>query len=199
MNAPGDPSSARGAATEGRRPLHPRRRANGARLVGLAFVATLLCLALIRPFVLEPFYIPSDSMAPLLHAGDRVFVNKLAWLWREPRRGEVVVFYGTESSGHPDWIYVKRIIGLPGETLIIRNGRTRVQGSQGAQDISAEWGSRPYAEFGPDRVPPGDYFVMGDNRNDSLDSRYWGPVPRERLIGRAVAVFWPLSHARWTR
>jgi signal peptidase I len=159
-------------------------------------LAVLVAFALVRPFVLEPFYIPSNSMSSELQAGDRVFVSKLAYRLGEPQRDEVIVFYGAESSGWPNDIYVKRIIALPGEYVSIHNGKTYVEG-MAIQEPFVKYA--PFNDFGTYRVPPRCYFVMGDNRNDSRDSRYWGAVPRENLIGRAVMVFWPLNRIHWIR
>lgn len=174
----------------------PRRRAFWKTGVETALLALLLLFLLVRPFLLEPFYIPSASMVPTLREGDRVLVNKLSFRLGEPQRGEVVVFYGTEESGYPEEIYVKRIVGLPGEWILIDEGKTFVQG----MPLDEAYVKKdPYSRFGPYQVPEGTYFVMGDNRGDSRDSRYWGTLPRENLIGKAVGIFWPMARIHKVR
>ncbi|MBW3623270.1 MAG: signal peptidase I [Armatimonadetes bacterium] len=172
------------------------RGAFGRAAVEAALLALLLLFLLIRPFILEPFYIPSNSMVPALKDGDRILASKLSFRWGEPRRGEVVVFYGAEDSGHAEEIFVKRIIGLPGEHVYISEGKVFIQG----MPLDEEYlHGIPYGNYGPYRVPEGTYFMLGDNRNDSRDSRFWGSIPRENLIGRAACVFWPLKRAHQIR
>lgn len=183
-------------APSGAEATRPHRRGVGVAALETALLTFLLLFFLIRPFFLEPFYIPSNSMVPTLQEGDRVLVNKLSYRMGEPERGEVVVFYGTEESGHPEEIYVKRIVGLPGEWVTLRDGKAFVQGMPLDEAYVIQ---EPYSDFGPYRVPEGTYFVMGDNRSDSRDSRYWGSIPEENLIGKAVVVFWPPRRVRRIR
>jgi signal peptidase I len=184
-------------------------------LVVIAFGLALL----MKTFLLQAFWIPSESMEPVLIKGDRVLVNKLAFRFREPRRGEVVVFaretvqpprgivrraidfltegIGAASPGEEDLI--KRIVGLPGETVEMTDGIvtvTRVDGSKLTLDepyIAEERDLRPFAPF---TVPKGSYFMMGDNRSHSEDSRFsLGPVKRTQMIGKAFVKVWPPK--RW--
>lgn len=173
-----------------------RRGAFWVTAAEIILLVSLILVALIRPFVLEPFYIPSESMLPGLHKGDSLLVNRFSFRMGEPERGEVVVFYGSEESGHPDEVYVKRIIALPGEQVAVYDGKTYVQGMPLDEEYVRE---APFGNYGPYRVPENSYFMMGDNRNDSRDSRYWGAIPRENLIGRAVCVFWPASRVHRIR
>jgi signal peptidase I len=197
-----DSASESGPSSEGSSdetlPHGPAKARDHQRFWGTAaeviLLAVLVAFALVRPFILEPFYIPSNSMYPELRAGDRIFVSKLAYRLGEPERDEVIVFYGAESSGWPDEIFVKRVIALPGEHISINYGKTYVEGFN-VQEPFLKYA--PYNDFGTYHVPPRSYFVMGDNRNDSRDSRYWGAVPRANLIGRAVMVFWPLNRVHF--
>jgi signal peptidase I len=191
------------------------------------------CLAvLIRTFLLQAFYIPSSSMETTLLIGDRVLVNKIVYTMRDPARGEVVVFRGTDAwvpearaplsnslagkisrtaadligfsqPGEKD--FIKRVIGLPGDTVQCcdPSGRVMVNGKaldesaylpsdrDSALDAPASPGQCGPRVFEPVVVPAGQIFVMGDNREVSLDSRCQGPVPIENVIGRAFAVAWP--------
>ena len=154
--------------------------------------------------VAKPYRIPSASMEPTLHCArpgtycragisDRILVNRLAYRFRDPHRGEVVVFDApapaTRLCSHGG-VYVKRIVGLPGDKLSERQGFVLVDGRRLAE---------PYvdpADRGIDtrtftRVPAGEYFLMGDNRTHSCDSRVWGTVPRKSLIGPVLVRYWP--------
>jgi signal peptidase I len=156
---------------------------------GLVGVAVLGALA-VRPLLVEPFGIPSDSMAPTLRSGDHVIVSKLAYRDASPARGELAVFHAPGSGE----VTLKRVIAVGGDTVAIDDGVLVVNGRRPAE---------PYADpraidaeyFGPVRVTPGTVFVLGDNRADSVDSRDFGAVARDRLIGRVVARAWPPS--RW--
>lgn len=184
-------------------------------LVLIAFGLALL----MKTFLVQAFWIPSPSMEPVLVRGDRVLVNKLAFRFREPRRGEVVVFsresgprqrgfvrkvidfltegLGAASPGEEDLI--KRVIGLPGETVEMRDAVvtiTRTDGTKLTLDepyIAEERDLRPFEPF---VVPAGSYFMMGDNRAHSEDSRFsLGPIKREKMIGKAFVKVWPPK--RW--
>lgn len=171
---------------------------------------------LVRSFVAQPFSIPSTSMVPTLEVGDRVLVVKLAYLLHPPRTGNVVVFKApaavqpraafaklspapavahaiAETIGlvQPRSVdYVKRVIGLPGQVVDARGGKVYVDGRP---LVSPYLPAGTYtSRFGPVTVPPHDIWVMGDNRPNSLDSRYFGPVPISSVIGQVVARIWPL-------
>lgn len=150
---------------------------------------TALVLALvIRTFVLQVFSIPSESMEPTLLVGDRIAVERVSYRFREPARGDVVVFMG--GPGQPPHL-VKRLIGLPGDRIEIVDGEVRVNGEALAEPYVVRPDGR---SSGPYTVPVGHLFFLGDNRGHSDDSRYGlGYVPRERVVGRAVVRIWPLG------
>jgi signal peptidase I len=161
----------------------------------LILIAIALCLALfIRTFVAEPRYIPSESMFPTLHTGDRLVVEKVSYRLHLPITGDIIVFQPSpelQRRGYgKDQAFIKRIIGRPGDVVSVTSGKVYLNGRPLAEDYTAEPAEQP---FGPVKVPDGEFFVMGDNRNDSNDSRYWGFLPEKNIIGRAVLRFWPLD------
>ncbi|MDQ0287585.1 signal peptidase I [Desulfofundulus luciae] len=151
-------------------------------------VVAVLLAAVIRLFILAPFYIPSGSMEPTLQVGDRIIVSKLAYRFGEPRRGDIVVF---KYPLDPSRDFVKRLIGLPGETVALRNNHLYINGRLVAEDYLPQ--DIHFADFGPVQVPPGYYLMLGDNRNNSDDSRVWGFLPRQNIVGKAILVYWPLE------
>lgn len=180
----------------------------------LLLVAFLLAF-LLRTFVVQVFYIPSSSMEPTLQVDDRMVVEKLSYLVREPERGDVIVFEGDEPLPSPDRglvgdvaagvgqflgivpanarDFVKRVIGLPGETVTIEGGVVSVDGVPLDEPYLLAPDER---DFGPFEVPEGQLFVLGDNRNNSADSRFsLGYVEVDNVVGRALFVMWPLDHA----
>lgn len=165
----------------------------------LILIAIALCLALfIRTFVAEPRFIPSDSMLPTLHTGDRLVVEKISYLFHPPELGDIVVFQPPvqlqRRGYHKDQAFIKRVIGKPKDVVSIANGKVYLNGQPLQEDYIAEPPELPMAS----RVVPFDeFFVLGDNRNDSNDSRYWGFLPRKNIIGRAVFRFWPLDRVGW--
>lgn len=162
----------------------------------LAVIAIVLAL-LIKTFLVQTFYIPSGSMENTLHLQDRVLVNKVVYDFRSPRRGEVVVFTGVEWG--PDQDYIKRVIGLPGDTVQCCDPKGRVMVNGTALDEPYIFENTPLAQrsFDPVRVPAGRLWVMGDHRRASGDSRahkddQWnGTIPLDRVVGRAVVIVWP--------
>jgi signal peptidase I len=169
--------------------------------------AVLLCTVVLRTFVVQSFYIPSGSMLPTLQVGDRIIVDKLSYHLHDVHRGDIVVFARPplEDQAYAD--LVKRVIGLPGETISSRDGQVYINGKllsepwlpKGPQDFTGALPGDAHEQFnlpGPVKIPAGDYFVMGDNRTDSEDSRFFGPIPGSLIVGRAVAVVWPLSHIK---
>ncbi|HWH32233.1 MAG TPA: signal peptidase I, partial [Egibacteraceae bacterium] len=203
-------------------PAAPAKRSFLSELPVLVIVAFVLALVL-KTFLVQAFYIPSSSMEPTLQIGDRVLVNKLAHTFREPRRGEIVVFSvdgGTPAMVEPanpvvrflrglasglgmapasDRDFIKRVIGLPGDVVEMRDGVVTVNGVALPEAPASEGGylsERHMEPFGPFTVPEGHYFMMGDNRPNSSDSRYsLGPIAEDRIVGRAFVIIWPLSHA----
>ena len=203
-------------------------------------ICPLLILALvmfsIRSSLADWNDVPTGSMKPTIIEGDRVFVNKLAYdlkvpfttwhlvEWGNPQRGDIVVFY----SPHDGQRLVKRVIGLPGDTVELRNEKLFLNGEpveyapldaavsaplteaerSASLFATEQLPSRPHAvmatpslpaprNFGPQQVPAGEYFMMGDNRDNSFDSRFWGSVPRKQILGRATAVVISLDRNNW--
>lgn len=168
---------------EGRRKTSPVRSIlEFALIIGVSFV---LVFGFVRPVVAAPVYIDSGSMIPTLQIYDRLLINKLSDDFSEPERGDIVLF--EDPSGGPTPL-IKRVIGLPGETLEFRSGELYINGELVEEPYVSE---QEGLSFGPVRIPEGSYFVMGDNRDNSLDSRVFGPVPEEDLIGEALLRFWP--------
>ena len=155
----------------------------------ILIIAFTLVFGFIRPFVLEAFQVPSESMIPTLQVGDRFMANKFIYRFSEPQRDDVIVFRSVEG-GEED--LVKRVVALPGDEVTVQNGVLSVNGERQEEPYLNK--RLPDSGFyGPTRVPEGHVFVMGDNRGNSRDSRFFGPVPMENIEGEAVVSFWPLS------
>jgi signal peptidase I len=146
----------------------------------------------IRTYVAEARYIPSGSMEPTLEINDRLIVDKVGYHFTSPQRGDIVVFNPTQALEDQDFhdALIKRIIGLPGDTVEVKDGKVFVNNRQLAENYIQ---AAPNYHYGPKSVPDGSYLVLGDNRNNSYDSHYWGFVPRQKIIGRAVVRFWPMN------
>jgi len=165
--------------------------------VVLAVVAVAVAL-LIQAFLIKPYRIPSASMENTLLIGDRVLVDRISWRFSQPERGDIVVF-------HPPFdgpVLIKRIIGLPGDEISLSGGFVHINGRRldepyvrriaGRQEPSEPFSNGlPWSLQEPYKVPAGSYFVMGDNRTDSGDSREFGPVKRAQFVGHAFAKYWP--------
>jgi signal peptidase I len=171
-----------------------------------AVIAGAVLLALVvKTFMLQAFFIPSPSMYPTLKEGDRVLVNKLSYRLGDVSRGDVVVFERPASeapSAIPELI--KRVVGLSGDTVTFRGGQVYINGTvleesylPGGVMTSADFAPNRCTEAAPCLVPPGHVWVMGDNRNDSKDSRYFGAIPESSIVGRAFVIVWPLSRMSW--
>jgi signal peptidase I len=196
---PGGPSELLPGADTSRR----KRRSSSSRqlvewlvLVG----AALLIAVIIKTFLFQAFYIPSESMEPTFYKNDRILVNKLSYHMHPIHRGDIVVFKappGEESATIKD--LVKRVVGLPGELVEARNGAVYINGRR--LDEPYVLAECPSAVSGLDlktvTVPPGHYFLMGDNRCHSKDSRAFGPIARSAIIGRAFVRIWPLSRFKF--
>ncbi|MBW4517174.1 MAG: signal peptidase I [Timaviella obliquedivisa GSE-PSE-MK23-08B] len=148
----------------------------------------------IRQFVAEPRYIPSESMMPTLEVNDRLMVEKLSYLFHPPNRGDIVVFWPPDrlKQQNPELqkdAFIKRVIGLPGDRVEVKEGKVFINNQPLLEDYIA---AKPNYRWGPETVPEDSYLVLGDNRNNSYDSHFWGYVPRQNLIGRAAFRFWPL-------
>ena len=156
-----------------------------------SIVIAVLLAALIRLFILAPFYIPSGSMIPTLLEGDRIIVSKITYRLTSPQRGDIVVF---KYPRDPSRDYVKRLIGLGGETVALKNSRLYINGKLMPENYLPP--GLHFSDYGPVRVPEGHYLMLGDNRNVSEDSRFWGPLPEKNVIGKALLIYWPLDRIR---
>lgn len=169
---------------------------------GSVLLGALVLAMLVRAFVFQAFYIPSPSMEPTLWSGDRILVNKVSYDLHDVNRGDIVVFRAPPGSGIGDDDLIKRVIALPGERVTAEGGRLLIDGGLliepylPYQEGTAGFGMVPWCADGGDgacTVPDGHVFVMGDNRPNSRDSRYFGPVPIESIVGRAFVRVWPLG------
>jgi signal peptidase I len=155
-------------------------------------VIALILALIIRALVLQVFWIPSGSMIPTLDISDRIVVNKFIYRFREPRRLEIVVFKAPAAFKHSDKKeLIKRIVGLPGDEIKLVDGVVFISGRP-LQEVHPM--RRDNCNFGPVKVPAGHYFMMGDNRAESADSRYWGFLPRAKIVGPAFFRIWPLTN-----
>jgi signal peptidase I len=159
-------------------------------------IAVLLALA-IRAFVVQAFVIPSGSMLPTLRIGDYLLVNKLVYLLRPIRRGDIVVFRFPQDETRD---FIKRVVGLPGETLEIRDRQVFIDGKplQEPYAVYSEFpplGSPLPYHLGPIVIPPGHLFMMGDNRDNSLDSRSWGLLEESKVVGEASIIYFSIRSA----
>jgi signal peptidase I len=167
----------------------------------------------IRSFVAEARWIPTGSMEPTLHGtqnqweADKIIVDKVSYKFSTPQRGDIVVFSPTEELQKEQFqdAFIKRVIGLPGDRVELKDGKVYLNNSPLSEDkyLSSTKntlidvctiGKQPPYLSQAVTIPPNSYLVLGDNRDNSYDSRCWGVVPREKIIGRAVARFWPLDH-----
>jgi signal peptidase I len=184
-------------------------------------IAVALFFALtIQAFAVKPYRIPSESMVPTLNTGQRILVNRFSHrLGGDPKLGDVTVFTppqgavtgqcgndgeGPLYSGGPatrhsctrptaqksDTTFVKRVVGMPGDTIAVVGGHVVRNGKRVSEPFASDC-SGAECNLDPITVPKGMYFLMGDNRGNSDDSRFWGPVPRDWIIGKAVATYWP--------
>jgi signal peptidase I len=188
--------------------------ASGSLLELVMIVAVALGLALaIQAFLVKPYRIPSESMVPTLQIGQRVLVNRLGARFSNPSVGDVVVFHppaGAEQNnqcgqepaeGAPcsvatkdqaDVNFIKRVVAGPGDRISIDNGHVIRNGKRAKEPFARPCGGGDECDYPTEiRIPAGHYFMMGDNRGSSDDSRFWGPVPEAWIIGGAFATYWP--------
>jgi len=194
-------------------PMTSRRRRvlRNVRELAETFVLALLIFLVVRA-ALQNFRVEGSSMDPSLHNGQYLIINKaiytrinlntiskfipfvdpgdnpVHYLFRAPKRGDVVVF---RFPGNPDRDFIKRIIGEPGDTVEVRDGVVYIDGAPLDEPYIT---SKPTYTYGPAEVPPKHYFVLGDNRNNSYDSRAWGFLPEENIIGQAWLSYWPTDY-----
>lgn len=165
----------------------------------LVIAGAVIVALLIKTFLLQAFFIPSGSMEPTLHIDDRVLVNKLSYKLHDVNRGDIIVFERPEHE-HADDIndLIKRVVGLPGEQVVIKEGRVWINGAplnepylpEGTVTVEGPLGC---TERAPCLVPEGSVWVMGDNRGASRDSRWFGPIPEDDIVGRAFFRVWPID------
>ena len=154
----------------------------------------------IRSFVAEARYIPSGSMLPTLKINDRLIIDKISYRFANPLRGDIVVFNPTAQLEREKFkdAFIKRVIGLPGDRIEVKGGKVYINNkllSEEYIDEAPHYHSSS-KELTPDGVvPEGQYLVLGDNRNNSYDSHYWGFVPKDKIVGKAVVRFWPIDRA----
>jgi signal peptidase I len=187
-------------------------------LPGLIIIAFALAL-LIKTFLVQAFYIPSQSMVPTLKVQDRVLVNKLVYDFGEIQRGDIIVFENphlqdpdrsvpeavwhwlTEGLGFsvdPQKDFIKRVVALPGETIEVRNGRVLIDGERIEEPYLTPRASRDHSNFPPTVIKPDHVFVMGDNRPNSQDSRSsLGQIPIDKVVGKSFVLLWPPSRIEW--
>jgi len=169
---------------------------------GLVVVVAIILALVVRNYVVQTFFIPSQSMEPTLYPGDRIIVFKAAYLFTNPAVGDVIVFKAPklehERCSDPTvQDLVKRIIATPGQTVWSNSSTIFYEnpGSTTPHKLPQPWQhtSPLGGEISRQTIPPNQYFVMGDNRSQSCDSRVWGTVPRGNIVGKAVFIFWPIS------
>ncbi len=161
--------------------------------------AALLVIALslgVRAWVLTPFLVPSASMEPTLYPGTVVLVDRLAFANHRIGFGDLVVLRRPPRDPEPGGAYlVKRVIGLPGQVISSRDGAVVIDGHR-VREPFLRPGTRTEGII-EQRIPAGEYFVLGDNRSDSIDSRIFGPVPASSIVGRVICAIWPPRAMRW--
>jgi signal peptidase I len=188
----------------------------GALVELVVIVALAIGLALgIQALIVKPYQIPSESMEPTLDPGQRVLVNRLGYRFGDPQIGDVVVFHppiGADHNDkcgvprgadepcpeptpeHSDTNFIKRIVAGPGDRLRIEDGHPVVNGVAAEEDFIRPCQGIPACNLSEEITIPDDhYFMMGDNRGQSDDSRFWGPVPRDWIIGQAFFTYWPID------
>ncbi|MSO95809.1 MAG: signal peptidase I [Thermoleophilia bacterium] len=181
----------------------------------VTIVGAIAIVLLVKAFVVNPYRIPSSSMEPTLHCSqpavgcetrlagpidlsDRVLANRFLYRIRDPRRGEIIVFRTPPEAQircGAGGTFVKRLVGLPGDTVEVRlrdgNGYVYINGKPLREPYIEKSRRSAIETYGPTKIKPGHYFMMGDNRAQSCDSRLWGTVPRANLIGKVFATYWP--------
>ncbi|MBN2439165.1 MAG: signal peptidase I [Deltaproteobacteria bacterium] len=184
-----------------------------------AIILAIVIAFFIRTFVIQAYKIPSGSMKPTLLIGDHILVSKFNYGIRlplirstllrvgTPHRGDIVVFIYPEDRSKD---FIKRLVGLPGDTIEIRDKKILINGTPwndtygvNVDNLIIPGSVQPRDNFGPVKVPEGSLFVMGDNRDESYDSRFWGFVPMKEVLGKALIIYWSWNHddhrVRWNR
>jgi signal peptidase I len=163
-------------------------------------VLVLITALAIRSFIAQPFVVEGKSMEPTLHNAEYLIVDKIEYRLHPPQRGDVIVFKAPES---PDQNYIKRVIGLPGETVTIKDSSVFVNGTLINEQYIANPSTTPVSTmenptfFLEQKLGVSEYFVMGDNRDHSSDSRRWGILPKRNILGKAQVVLFPFNQLGW--
>jgi signal peptidase I len=175
----------------------------------VTIVGAIAIVLAIKAWIVNPYRIPSSSMEPALHCArpssgceahfsDRVLACRFCYWFHSPRRGDIVVFHVPEAAKArcgAGGVFVKRIIGLPGERLAERHGYVYINGKK-LNEPYIKPDRRDFQNHRVEVISPGNYFMMGDNRASSCDSRVWGTVPRKSIIGKVFAIYWPPQRIR---
>ena len=155
-----------------------------------SFIVAGILAILIITYVARSFYIPSESMLPTLKVNDYILVNRFVYKMALPSRGEIIVFHPPHVKDPANTDFIKRVVALENDVVEVADGVLYLNGIPQNEPFIKE----PIdADFPAYKVPKGHVFVMGDNRNNSDDSRYWGPLPLENIVGKAFVIFWPVS------
>ncbi len=165
---------------------------------GESIIIAFILAMVIRTFVVQAFKIPSGSMRPTFLEGDRILVNKFIYRFKSPERGDIVVFRYPEDKTKD---FVKRLIAKSGETVEIKEGGIYINGNLVQEPHTIRevyyYNRGDYGALDQKiKVPPDDYYVLGDNSSSSRDSRYWGFVPKKNLLGKALCIYWPLTRLK---
>jgi signal peptidase I len=197
MADPADTGPA-GAEPAGAEPRRRRRPGRALGEIAIMILVAVLLVGLVRAFAFQIFWIPSSSMVPTLGVYDRIMVQKAFFTWHDVREGDIVVFSHPpldHCGGPQEGDLVKRVIALPGQTIFSSGNSIYVNGRLLAEPYLPH--DDPLGPPVPDassqhpyRVPPGEFYMLGDNRADSCDSRYWGPVKGSSIVGKVVLVWW---------
>jgi signal peptidase I len=177
-------------------PQRPRRRRRALVETGVIIVVAVLLASLVRTFAFQTFYVPSASMTPTLGVYDRILVQKAFFSWHDVHEGDIVVFSQPpldQCPGPQEGDLVKRVIALPGQTIYSSGSSIYVNGRRLAEPYLPGYdplGPPIASSQHPYRVPSGEFYLLGDNRSDSCDSRYWGPIKGSTIIGKVVLVWW---------
>ncbi len=168
-----------------------RRSATGLLLEALKILIFALVLSWgLRSTVVEAAYIPTPSMLPTIQLMDRVVIDKLYYKFSGIQRGDIIVFHPPKKVDSSGDYWIKRVIALPGDQVLIKDGKVFVNDRQLSEPYEPE---EPNYTYGPLVIPKDSYFLLGDNRNNSLDSHYWGVLPAKDIVGRALFRYWPLQ------
>jgi signal peptidase I len=200
-DAPPSPAAVPSPAAPPTRPVEPDgpqgREGRGTRAAVewlVIIAATVLVTLLIKTFLIQAFYIPTGSMEPTLMPHDRVLVNKVSYDIHAVHRGDIIVFKKPPTDNSPGVTdLIKRVIGLPGDRVSAHGEDVYINGLELNEHWLPTVDQNKTDNFGPVTVPKGEYFVMGDNRKDSDDSRFIGDIPAKLIVGKAFIKIWPLS------